>query len=373
MSQTVLAIDDSPDIHRLLEVRLRPEGLVLHHALSADEGLAKAIALKPDLILLDVHLPLLSGFEVCHRLKSDPVTAGIPVIFLTGASAVQTKVQGFDLGAVDYVVKPFEPAELRARVRAALRTKRFQDLLAARSHVDGLTGVWNRTYFDQRFGDEIAAAKRYGRVVSLIMLDLDHFKGHNDSFGHPFGDQVLQAVGDILHAVLRSTDAPCRFGGEEFALDLDGDRRGRGADHRRARAPPDRAVRVPAPGPADLRDGEPGARILGDVRLAIPRHLEHDHRGRRRALPSQARRAQPRVRREGYGPCPSGPRGALKRAERHSAPAQGRRKARPPPHLASRPLVSMSGGRAAPRGPVGTYLDVAARNKRRKWPLMISQ
>jgi two-component system cell cycle response regulator len=220
MSQIVLAIDDSPDIHRLLEVRLRPEGLVLHHALTADEGLAKAIELKPDLILLDVHLPVLSGLEVCHRLKNDPLTAGIPVIFLTGASAVQTKVQGFDMGAVDYVVKPFEPAELRARVRAALRTKRFQDLLAARSHVDGLTGVWNRTYFNQRFGEEIAAAKRYGRVVSLVMLDLDHFKGHNDSFGHPFGDQVLQAVGDILHAVLRATDAPCRFGGEEFALIL---------------------------------------------------------------------------------------------------------------------------------------------------------
>jgi two-component system, cell cycle response regulator len=220
MSQIVLAIDDSPDIHRLLEVRLRPEGLVLQHALSSEEGLAKALAIKPDLILLDVDMPLLSGFEVCQRLKDDPVTASIPVIFLTGASAVQTKVQGFDLGAVDYVVKPFEPAELRARVRAALRTKRFQDLLAARSHVDGLTGVWNRTYFNQRFGEEIAAAKRYGRVVSLIMLDLDHFKGHNDSFGHPFGDQVLQAVGDILHAVLRATDAPCRFGGEEFALIL---------------------------------------------------------------------------------------------------------------------------------------------------------
>jgi two-component system cell cycle response regulator len=220
MSQIVLAIDDSPDIHRLLEVRLRPEGLVLHHALTADEGLAKAVEVKPDLILLDVHLPVLSGLEVCHRLKNDPLTAGIPIIFLTGASAVQTKVQGFDMGAVDYVVKPFEPAELRARVRAALRTKRFQDLLAARSHVDGLTGVWNRTYFNQRFGEEIAAAKRYGRVVSLIMLDLDHFKGHNDSFGHPFGDQVLQAVGDILHALLRATDAPCRFGGEEFALIL---------------------------------------------------------------------------------------------------------------------------------------------------------
>jgi diguanylate cyclase (GGDEF)-like protein len=216
----VLAIDDSPDVHRLLDVRLRPEGLILHHALAADEGLTKARELKPDLILLDVDLPLMTGFEVCQKLKLDPLTAEIPVIFLTGASDVYTKVQGFDLGAIDYVLKPFEPAELRARVRAALRTKRFHDLLSARSHVDGLTGIWNRSYFNQRFGDEMSAAQRYGRTISLVMLDLDHFKSLNDTYGHPFGDQVLQAVGDVLHSFLRTTDAPCRFGGEEFALVL---------------------------------------------------------------------------------------------------------------------------------------------------------
>jgi diguanylate cyclase (GGDEF)-like protein len=216
----VLAIDDSPDVHRLLDVRLRPEGLILHHALDAEEGIAKARELRPDLILLDVDLPLVTGFEVCQKLKLDPSTTDIPIIFLTGAADIYTKVQGFDLGAVDYVIKPFEPAELRARVRAALRTKRFHDLLSARSHVDGLTGIWNRSYFNQRFGEEISAAQRYGRTISLIMLDLDHFKGLNDSFGHPFGDQVLQAVGDVLHAFLRTTDAPCRYGGEEFALVL---------------------------------------------------------------------------------------------------------------------------------------------------------
>lgn len=220
MSQTVLAIDDSPDVHRLLDVRLRPEGLVLHHALNAAEGLTMARELLPDLVLLDVDLPLVTGFEVCQRLKEDPATAGVPIIFLTGASEVYAKVQGFDLGAVDYVVKPFEPAELRARVRAALRTKRFHDLLSARSHVDGLTAIWNRSYFNQRMGEEVAAAQRYDRILSLVMVDLDHFKGLNDSFGHPFGDQVLQSVGDVLHACLRTTDAPCRFGGEEFALIL---------------------------------------------------------------------------------------------------------------------------------------------------------
>jgi two-component system, cell cycle response regulator len=220
LSQNVLAIDDSPDVHRLLDVRLRPEGLILHHALDADQGLAMAVELCPDLILLDVDLPLITGFEVCQKLKDNPATAQIPVIFLTGATEVYSKVQGFDLGAVDYVTKPFEPAELRARVRAALRVKRYHDILAARSHIDGLTGIWNRAYFNQRMAEECSAARRYGRTISLVLLDLDHFKRLNDAHGHPFGDLVLQTLGDLLNSTLRTTDAPCRYGGEEFAVIL---------------------------------------------------------------------------------------------------------------------------------------------------------
>jgi two-component system cell cycle response regulator len=220
MRQCVLAIDDSPDVHRLLDVRLRPEGLLLHHALDAEQGLVMAGEIRPDLILLDVDMPMITGFEVCQRLKLNPLTAQIPVIFLTGAAEVYTKVQGFDLGAIDYVTKPFEPAELRARVRAALRTKRYHDILAARSHIDGLTGLWNRVYFDQRMGDECSASRRYNRTISLILLDLDDFKGVNDSHGHPFGDLVLQTLGDLFNSVLRATDAPCRYGGEEFAVIL---------------------------------------------------------------------------------------------------------------------------------------------------------
>ncbi len=220
MSQTVLAIDDSSDIHRLLDVRLKPEGLVVHHALDAADGMAQAIRNTPDLILLDVDMPIITGFEMCKQLKENAQLAQVPVIFLTGATEVYTKVQGFDLGAVDYVTKPFDPAELRARVRAALRTKRYHDLLAARSNVDGLTALWNRSYFNQRIGEEISAAQRYDRVVSLVMVDIDKFKSLNDNHGHPFGDQVLQRVGELLHTSLRTTDAPCRFGGEEFALIL---------------------------------------------------------------------------------------------------------------------------------------------------------
>jgi two-component system cell cycle response regulator len=218
MNQSVLAIDDLPEVHQLLEVRLRPEALTLYQALTAEEGMEKALKLQPDLILLDLDLPGASGFEVCQRLKSDPGTALIPIIFLTGTVDVETKVRCFDLGAIDYVTKPFHPEELRARVRAALRTKRYQDLLAVRTQLDALTGIWNRTYFDRRMFEELAASVRYKRKVCVAMIDLDHFKGLNDSFGHPFGDQVLQAVGDALSSSLRTTDAACRYGGEEFAV-----------------------------------------------------------------------------------------------------------------------------------------------------------
>jgi diguanylate cyclase (GGDEF)-like protein len=219
-TRSVLAIDDAPDIHELLEVRLAPEGLVLYRALDATEGLAKARELRPDLILLDLYLPGTDGFDLCRMLKDDPATAQIPVIFLTAATDVVAKVQGFELGAVDYVQKPFVPEELRARVRAALRSKQDRDVLSARAQVDGLTGVWNRSYFDHRLQEAIAATRRYGRPVSLVMLDVDHFKQTNDTFGHPFGDLVLQAVGELLQTTLRATDVPCRFGGEEFALIL---------------------------------------------------------------------------------------------------------------------------------------------------------
>ncbi len=218
--QTILAIDDSPEIHTLLDVRLRPEGLRIEHAFTPQEGLAKAAMLQPDLILLDVEMPEMGGLEVCSRLKADPLTSMVPVIFLTGAEAVDVKVRGFDLGAVDYVTKPFDPAELRARVRAALRTKRFHDMLAARAQLDGLTGLWNRGFFNQRLADEVQAVRRYGRSLSLILVDVDHFKRLNDGYGHPFGDLVLQRLGETLSSFIRATDAACRYGGEELALIL---------------------------------------------------------------------------------------------------------------------------------------------------------
>ncbi len=220
MTQTILIIDDSPDIHQLLKVRLKNLDVSLAHALSGAEGMVKAEEAQPDLILLDVHMPEATGFDVCRDLKANPSTQDIPVIFLTGAADVDQKVLGFELGAVDYIQKPFDSAELNARVRAALRTKRFQDMLAQRAMIDGLTGLWNRTHFEMRLQDEVAATQRYDRPLSLIMLDVDHFKNLNDSHGHPFGDEVLQAVGEALAETARTSDWACRYGGEEFAVIL---------------------------------------------------------------------------------------------------------------------------------------------------------
>ena len=140
----VLVIDDSEPIHKLIVARLRPEGLEVMKELDGVRGIERAIEEQPDLILLDVELPDLDGFEVCRRIKEHPDTRDIPIIFLTGTTSTDSKVRGLDLGAVDYVTKPFDQVELRARVRAALRTKRLQDILEQQSFLDGLTGLWNR-------------------------------------------------------------------------------------------------------------------------------------------------------------------------------------------------------------------------------------
>jgi two-component system, cell cycle response regulator len=216
----VLAIDDSPEVLALLAVRLKPEGLRLVTGQSYEEGLALAMHHQPDLILLDVDMPEHSGLDLCRRLKSHPSTANIPVIFLTASDDVDTKVHGFDLGAVDYVTKPFHPAELRARVRAALRMKRAQDMLTYKAQIDALTGLRNRAYLDERLEEELRHSLRSGRPLSLVMMDLDHFKSLNDSYGHPFGDLVLQRVGDFLTRTVRSCDVACRYGGEELAVIL---------------------------------------------------------------------------------------------------------------------------------------------------------
>lgn len=218
--QRVLVVDDSQDIQDLIRFRLRGEDIELYQALDAEEALNMSRELRPDLLLLDLNLPGQNGLELIRRFKNEHELSTIPVIFLTGTVDVSTKVQAFDAGAVDYITKPFDGVELGARVRAALRTKRYLDLLSTRAQLDGLTGLWNRAYFDERLTDECSLALRHQRPVSLVMIDIDHFKSLNDKFGHPFGDLVLQRVAQVLVSSTRRTEIACRYGGEEFAVIL---------------------------------------------------------------------------------------------------------------------------------------------------------
>jgi len=215
----VLAIDDSELIHRLLETRLQGERLELHSARSSDDGLQKAKVLKPEVILLDIALDAMNGFELLEKFKDDPETRNIAVIFISGTNEPMDRVKGLDMGASDFITKPFDAFELKARVRSALRTQHLVKLLEQRAQLDGLTGLWNRRYFDQRMIQEISEAKRHSRPLSLVLCDIDRFKRLNDQFGHPFGDSVLERVAQTLSGG-RTSDITCRYGGEEFGLIL---------------------------------------------------------------------------------------------------------------------------------------------------------
>jgi diguanylate cyclase (GGDEF)-like protein len=211
-------IDDAAPLHAVVRVRLADQQLEFFSAYDGESGVRMAAEVRPDLILLDVELPDGSGFDVCRRLKADPALVSIPVIFLTGLASPEEKVRGLNLGAVDYVTKPFDAAELQARVRVALRTSELMELLSKRAMVDGLTELWNRAYFDHRLATEQAQFKRSGQPVCCVIAGIDHFKWINDSHGHGFGDSVLRDAGKVLRAQTRTEDIVCRYAGDQFAI-----------------------------------------------------------------------------------------------------------------------------------------------------------
>ncbi|MEZ6244302.1 MAG: diguanylate cyclase [Phycisphaerales bacterium] len=214
----VLLIDDCEDVHRLLKTRLRFEAFEIAASLSGAEGLELVHKIKPAIILLDLDMPEMDGFEVLRRLKDDPEASDIPVLVISGMHSPHDKVTAFDLGAVDYITKPFDLTELRMRVRSAMRMRQLVLMLAQKAQIDGLTGLWNRAYFDRRWSNETSRIKRYDGALSLALLDLDHFKAINDTYGHPAGDEVLQTFAHQMLQEIRQSDVACRYGGEEFAI-----------------------------------------------------------------------------------------------------------------------------------------------------------
>lgn len=218
--QTVLAIDDVPANLKLLGEILAPEYRFLV-ATSGAQGLDIASAKQPDLILLDVMMPEMDGYEVCARLKANPLTQSIPVIFITALKEETDEEKGLEIGAIDYVTKPFSPSIVRIRVRNHLELKKYHDLLESQAVTDGLTGIANRRQFDKWMDREWRLAIRRQSPISLILGDIDCFKLFNDYYGHPEGDECLKAVAKALSSGLRRpSELLARYGGEEFACIL---------------------------------------------------------------------------------------------------------------------------------------------------------
>lgn len=218
---TILIVDDQPVVIKTLSEILCNE----YNILVSKNG-EKAIEIATenkncDLILLDIVMPEMDGFEVCRRLKSNEQTRHIPVIFLTSKDEAEEERKGFLIGGSDYIVKPFKPQIIRVRIRNQIQSKKYMDMLEELAHEDPLTGIANRRTYDEMTERIWKQCVREKLHISLIMLDIDHFKAFNDNYGHGAGDECLIKVAQSLNvSANRPLDIAARYGGEEFAIIL---------------------------------------------------------------------------------------------------------------------------------------------------------
>jgi len=217
----VMVVDDEEDGRRLLTKRLSAAGYTVVSYSSAIEALSALDVEDPDIILMDVNMPTMDGTEACRRITASHPS--IPVLFVTARGDVEDRVTGFEAGGRDYISKPFETAELLARLKATLREKSARQAADRRAETfeilaitDALTGLSNRRYFDKSLAHETERAMRDNYEISCLMMDIDKFKSINDTFGHATGDVVITEIAKILKASTRSIDLLARYGGEEF-------------------------------------------------------------------------------------------------------------------------------------------------------------
>lgn len=222
----ILVVDDDPDSIDIVAEALRWEGYEVQGIDSGDKAVEFIKEWEPHVVLLDNNMPGLNGIATLRKIRQE-IEHYVAVIFLTGNSSTEDVINGLDAGADDYVIKPFDPLELLARVRAQLRIKELTDQLRAANEklqelvdIDDLTGLFNMRSIFQRLDYELDKGRRYKRSVCVIMMDMDNFKGVNDGHDHLFGSFVLSEVGQIIKQNIRSVDLAARYGGDEFLIVL---------------------------------------------------------------------------------------------------------------------------------------------------------
>lgn len=217
-SSKILIVDDIMANIKLLQKTLG-DGFSYDYALDGETALEKIDVFSPDLILLDVMMPGIDGYEVCRQLKETKSEKDIPVIFITSKDDEAFESLGFEVGGVDYITKPLKKSVVLARVKCQLTLKKQRDILENLSNLDGLTGIPNRRSFDTALEKIWRRARRTRERLSMLMIDIDYFKKFNDSLGHLEGDDCLQQVAKALYASIRRPyDFVGRYGGEEFVV-----------------------------------------------------------------------------------------------------------------------------------------------------------
>jgi len=216
---TILVVDDMTTtlllLHDLLkdtyEVKIAKSGTKALEILESPNDI--------DLILLDIEMPDINGYDVCKRIKNNETIKNIPIIFITGRTSQEDEEYGLNLGAIDYITKPFNNAIVKLRIKNYLNLKIKNDMLEKLSMYDGLTNIRNRRYFDETFEKTFSEIKRDKKSLAVLMIDIDFFKPYNDNYGHGQGDETLRKVAKALEKTIkRASDFVARYGGEEFVI-----------------------------------------------------------------------------------------------------------------------------------------------------------
>jgi diguanylate cyclase (GGDEF)-like protein len=215
----VLVVDDDPDKRMILTIALEMAGYEVRSANDGEAGLAAVESYQPDLIVTDVMMPKMDGYELARRVRANPLTRFIPIIIQTAArNDAQDARRGAEVGALGYITDPLDIDLLLARVRTLLDFKGYLDTCEEAAFTDHLTGLANRRRFERQLEREVGRTLRYGRPFCLLLLDIDHFKQVNDTYGHEAGDEAIRQLAKTLQAGTRGIDLAARIGGEEFAV-----------------------------------------------------------------------------------------------------------------------------------------------------------